>query len=749
MKTNRILTFLLALFLLAACNGKSTPDAALLTPTPTLPGPFVAITSAPPPDPAATVDAFLQAWKVEDYATMYSLLAFESQQAVASDDFAKKYTDAMNNLTLKELGYSLGAPTQSAENAQVNFHVSYKTNMIGDLERDITAALKLENNQWRIVWDDGLILPELHGGNHLAMDIDVPVRGSIYDQTGRPIVTQSDAVSIGLVPGQITPDIENQMLVTIGNLVDLYPGTIQSMYSNAGSDWYIPVGEVSQDDYRKRGGGVLNGFPGVYQYQYNTRFYTNAVAPHITGYVSAIQANELNAALRQGYARTQLIGRSGIEKWDQEILAGKNGATLHVVAPNGVVISDLGNTPKKPGSDVYLTINETMQYWAQRGLESFRGAIVVIERDKGRVLAMASSPGFDPNFFDPTNKNSPNGAATMVNNPDTPLLNRAAQSQYPLGSVFKVVTFAAALQSGTYQPTEPELDCPYEFTEMPDKVRYDWTWEHCQDELATDGECTTKPSGVLNLTQALMRSCNPWFWHIGKDLYDQGRITAIADTARGFGLGAPTGIVGIEEAPGNIINPPGEVEAVNQAIGQGDVQVTPLQVARMMAAIGNGGTLFRPQLIEKIVDANGNVTQVFKEDPNAPPLPITFETLTALRKAMHDVIYERRGTAYPRFYSIRDQVPMYGKTGTAESGNGRSHAWFAGYTDRKNPDKPDIAIAVIAENAGEGSQVAAPMFRRMVEVYFFGHPLSPYPWESDIGVTRTPTPLVTPTPEEP
>jgi penicillin-binding protein 2 len=223
-------------------------------------------------------------------------------------------------------------------------------------------------------------------------------------------------------------------------------------------------------------------------------------------------------------------------------------------------------------------------------------------------------------------------------------------------------------------------------------------------------------------------------------------VTAIADMARGFGLGAPTGIGVIEESAGNISNPASQLDAVNQAIGQGDVQVTPLQVARFMAAIGNGGTLLRPQLIEKIVDANGTVTQVYKPDANARPLPITNATLKALQAAMHEVIYNRSGTAYGRFYTIRDQIPLYGKTGTAESGNGQSHAWFAGYTDSSNPDFKNIAIAVIAENAGEGSQIAAPMFKRIIDVYLNGHPtFSYYPWETDFGVTRTPTPIVTQT----
>ena len=743
MKIKRILSFALAIFLLVACNAKSTP-----TPTsgPSLPAPQIAVTPPAGPDPLTALNAYLQAWKADDYASMYGMLTQESQATISADDFSQKYTDAMNNLTLKELTFNVAEPKLSADSAQINFHVTYKTNMVGDLDRDMTANMKLEANQWRITWDNGLIMPELHDGSHLALDLDVPVRGSIFDRQNKPIVSQTDAKAIGLIPQLIDLNSEGQLLASLSSLVDLYPGTIQSMYANAGADWYIPIGETSLEDYKKRGGSAVAGFPGIYVYDYNTRFYTNQVAPQTIGYVSAIQKDELNQLMRQGYARSQLIGRIGLEKWGQDILAGKNGGTLHIVSADGAIGASLGSFQKQPGKDLYLTLDETMQFYAQKGLEGFRGAIVIMERDTGKVLVMASSPGYDPNLFDSNgNKNSPNGIVALLNDQNTPSLNRAAQSKYPLGSVFKVITFSAALESGTYKPDNPVLDCPYHFTELPNVVMDDWTWSHYQNELAAGETTFTKPSGPLDLSDALKRSCNPWFWHIGKDLYEQNRVTAIADMARGFGLGAPTGIDVIGEDPGTIINPPSVLDAVNQAIGQGDVEVTPLQVARFMAAIGNGGTLYRPQLVDKIVDANGTVTQVFKPDANAHPLPMSAETLTALREAMHKVIYDIRGTAFGRFYGIRDEIPLYGKTGTAESGNGLSHAWFAGYTDSSNPEFKNIAIAVIAENAGEGSIIAAPMFRRMVYVYLHGKPGYPYPWEADYGVTRTPTIPVTPT----
>jgi penicillin-binding protein 2 len=738
----RFLTLTAAIFLLAACSGQVIGNPFSNA---TLPAPQVHIT--PPPDAQSAIQAFLEAWKTDDYASMYSLLTQDSQSSITLEDFDKAYRNAMNSLTLKELQYSIGSITKNPDSAQVAFKLTYKTNTLGDLQREMSANLKLESGkQWRIAWDDSLILPELRGGNHLSMAYDVPARGTIYDRNETPLVSQSEALALGLTPGEINPDQEGQVLATLSILTGLYPGTISNLYANAGPDWYIPVGEASLEDFNHYY-GVMQGFNGVKWSQYNTRLYVNGIAPQAIGYASPIQKEEVDQYLRQGYSPGTRVGRIGIEKWAESYLAGKTGGTLYVAGSDGTILSQLGKNDPQPASSVHLTIDKKLQFQAQKAIEGFRGAIVVIERDSGRVLAMASSPGYDPNFFDPNNTNSGNGLTNLVNDPETPLVNRASQGKFPLGSVFKVITFSAALQSGTFTP-ETKLDCPYEFTEMTDKRRYDWTWEHFQDELLATGEGHTRPSGMLTLTGALMRSCNPWFWHIGKSLFDQGRVTAIADMARGFGLGKETGIGEIEEDAGTIPNPADEVEAVNEAIGQGDVLVTPLQVARMMAAIGNGGTLYRPQLVEKIVDPAGQATQLFKPEAQGV-LPITSDTLNALRAAMREVVRNPRGTAYQRFHGTTENYDIYGKTGTAESGNGLSHAWFAGYTNIQNPNLADIAIAVIAENAGEGSQIAAPMFKRMVEVYFTGSPRSPYPWETSIGITRTPTSPVTPTIEEP
>ena len=727
----------LILLALVGCS-LSDPSASESTaqPTITMPPPQVFTTSTPPVD--KTVKDFLSRWQVEDYEGMYALLSSASQAQISLEDFTRQYMDVIEQATVSEIETSFLSAPMSGKDALASYKVRLKSIIVGDIEREASLQMVLEQGAWRADWKPTAILPELTDGNYLRMDREFPQRAPIYDREGNALAAQEQAVSIGIWPDYVDLGDTQGLLGLISSILPVPTHRIRSMIENSLPGTYLALGEIPVDQ-DERSLEILRSYGAVVTSEYSSRlYYDGGIGPHLVGYVSALQEEEVSQFARLGYPTNARVGRKGIELWGESILAGSPGGSLYVFDAQGKPLQQLGAVPSQPGQSITTTLDGEFQLAAQSALSVFSGAIVVLERDTGRVLAMVSSPGFNPNAYEFENYNYLTLINQMVNNPDSPQFNRATSGQYPLGSVFKIVNIAAALESERFTK-ESEYDCGYVFEELEGFPRYDWTYEYfLEDEV-------TRPSGLLTLPQGLIRSCNPWFWHIGLALYDEGLTTAISDMSRAFGLGALTGIEVVEEEAGVIPEPGSRLDAVNLAIGQGDMLVTPLQVARMVAAVGNGGTLYRPQAIEAITAADGSL--IFEFEPEAQgTLPITAENLFIIQEAMKGVVSSTSplGTAVRAFQGL--DIPVAGKTGTSEVSTGDPHAWFAGYTFANQLNRPDIAIAVIAENAGQGSEIAAPIFRRIVELYFYGKPLRLYRWEANFDVTRSPTSPVTDTP---
>jgi penicillin-binding protein 2 len=737
MRTSKVVSLFVLLSILASACSVATPPpsspSATVTASPSsLPTPQVFTTSVPLPDAAAR--AYLDGWKAEDYKEMYSLLTPDSQKAINLNDFTQHYKDIAIEAALRSVDYQILSSENNPPNAQVKYHVTLHSNLVGDVQDDTQMSLSLENGKWLIHWDDTLVLSQLSGGNYLKLDrSDFPARALIYDRNGNPLMEPSNATAIGIYPDSINFDQVDKLYPRLSYLTGIPVDNIQRMVDNSpsGAGDYFPLGEFSTDEINRRGGGVGN-FDGVLVSDYSSpRFYfENGIAPHAVGYVAAITADELEKYRRNGYQPGELVGQRGLERWGEQYLLGKRGGTLYVRNAQDQPTEKLAEAPSLPAQAITTTLDMNFQEGVQQAIQGFRGAVVVLERDTGRVLAIASAPSFDPNAFTPGNYNAFSLLSDISSDPDQPLFNRATEGQYPLGSVFKIITISAALQSGVYTP-ETTYQCGYHFTEVPGLTLNDWTWDHFQQ----DGK--TQPSGLLTLPQGLIRSCNPFFWHIGLDLYTRGLTKAVSDMARGFGLGSPTGITGVTEASGNIPDPQSQVDAVNNAIGQGQTLVTPLQVADFVAAVGNGGTLYVPQIIERIGTPGQPPSFQFQPKVRGA-LPISPENLQVVQQAMVGVIKSQkpRGTAEYTFRGM--SIPIAGKTGTATSSTIVPHAWFAGYTFAGNPNKPDIAIAVVCENQGEGADFAAPIFRRVVELYFYGAPRRLYPWEEKYNVWKQP-----------
>ena len=472
-KPNRWIFLLLLIALLAGCT--SPTPGGNPSQTTTLPPPVLHTTSTPDVIPAAR--SFLDAWENEDYAAMYGMLSLLSRDGISEEAFTSRYKDIAGNMNLVSLETeTLSSLVISPSQAQVGFTAAFTTALVGVLTREMQMNLVLEDDAWKVSWEDGMIMPELRGGNRFYMDVRIPTRGNIYDKNGSALVMESEAVALGIVPGRINPDREGRLLNELSSLTGYTTQYIQSLYEYAAPEWYIPVGDASAQAVRERW-DVLSTLSGLVMNFYDTRYYINGgTAPHVTGYVQYIPVEELEDYQRRGYLGDERVGMAGLEQWAEDDLAGRRAASLFVVDTNGQKLSRLAQVDAIPSASVTTTIDKTLQVEAQKALADFRGAIVAIEVDTGKVLAVASSPSFNPNLFDTNNYNSAWMLSDMLNTTDNALLNRATQTGYPLGSVFKIITMAAALDTGIFTE-QSSYECGYTFTDLEGVTLYDWTYE--------------------------------------------------------------------------------------------------------------------------------------------------------------------------------------------------------------------------------------------------------------------------------
>ncbi len=649
-----------------------------------------------------TAEAFLDAWTSGDYEAMYAKLALFSQDAISPEDFEAQYQDVAQQLTLQSLDFQLLSILGETGFAQVAYRIVFETFLLGDITKDSMMNLVFESGAWRVQWDVGMIMPELKGGNHLELAYKIPPRGQIYDLNGRSLAAYERAVAIGVVPGEILPEQAPQVYQTLSALSFYDPDEIAEMIADTPADWYLPIVSVSSEAAMPYIND-LSTLEGIRVDEFRARYYVaGGIAPHVLGYMLFISEEDLPVYQALGYQQDERVGVSGLEAAYELELAGQRGATLYVVDPYGKVLGVLASRDPSPGQSLVTTLDADLQVRIQDSLGDLRAAVVVMEVETGRVLSLVSSPSFDPNAFDLTYIDR-SLLDSYFADPAQPLLNRATQGQYPLGSVFKIISLAAALETDLYSPDSTFI-CGHSLWVCDSVTLYDWTLEH-----------GAAASGELTLLEGLMRSCNPWFYRIGENLFAAGQDKALSDMAFSFGLGTQTGIE-IDEASGYIPLEPGScINSAQMAIGQGEVLVTPLQVASFVAAVANGGRLYRPALIEEISTYGGEATQVFSPQV-IQELEISSQTLQNVQEAMQMVVENPRGTAY---WSLQDLgVAVSGKTGTAQTPTGNAHAWFAGYSRQHDPEHPDIAVVVLIENGGEGSVMAAPVFRRVISLYF-------------------------------
>lgn len=573
------------------------------------------------------------------------------------------------------------------------------------------AFLVLVSRLWYLQVLKGDEFAEFSLENHIRVERIPAPRGRILDRYGKELVVNRTSFDVYVIPKDINDVsyISNSLSQIINLDKDQIDKNIRSAISKRSFKPVLIAKDINRDQLayiearRSSLLGVIIEINNLRQYPHGS------LGSPFLGYIGKVSEAELKNNPKIN--NNDLVGKTGVEKGWESNLRGEDGYIQRVTDALGrevestLFLEDLQNKKTIPGSDVLLTIDIELQKAAEEALGDQSGAIVAVNVNSGEVLALASKPSFNPaDFIKGIDSKT---WSELVNDKSSPLLNRSTQGLYAPGSVFKMVPSVAALNEGIIDKEE-YLHCPGYYKVGNRTFR---CWKR-------------GGHGWVNLRSAIVRSCDVYFYKIAERM----GIDNLSKYISAFGFGSLTG-VGIEERAG--ISPSREWklkrfnkpwykgETIVSAIGQGYVNVTPIQVAMMTSAVANGGTLLKPAIVKEIISYRGE--KKFKHARIVSgKIPIEIEMLELIKDALVGVVNDPGGTG--RRARIKDMI-VAGKTGTAqvvsldiqsEDKKYRDHAWFTSYAPAEDPE---IAVTVLIEHGGKGGAVAAPIARKILEVY--------------------------------
>jgi penicillin-binding protein 2 len=576
----------------------------------------------------------------------------------------------------------------------------------------LLCLLLLSARLWYLQVVKGTYYRELAEQNRVRTVDLKPARGLIFDRHGELLANNVPSFNLYLTLEDIR-DREG-LAAALEELIGLPRAeTMKRLVQQAKS--YLPI--LLKSGLTLREAAILEGrrleLTGLRVQAESQRNYVHGpLGSHLLGYVGEVSPEQQEEPDFEGLVQGSIVGKAGVEKTYDRMLRGKPGEKTIEVDARGNELKTVAVVEQTPGEDLYLSLDLRLQRSAESLLGAETGAIVALDTRNGDVLVMASSPTYDPNVL----SRGLTAALWEQIASDTrhPLTNRALQGQYPPGSTFKIMVASAALESDKWS-ADTKVRCTGVFPFSGSHVFKDWK---------RDGH------GVMDMHHALVHSCDVYFYNVGHRL----GIDTIAETARLFGLGEPTGVDLPSERVGIIPSTewkqsvrkeqwyPGET--ISASIGQGFITVTPLQMAVAIGAVSNGGTLFRPRLARAVRERATGRLQEFPSVERGP-MPLQESTFHLLQDALREVVlHGTGGRARSKFVSIAGKTGTAqtvrarpGQTGTNEEAipkQFRDHAWFVAYAPAEDPK---IAVAVLIENTGHGGKYAAPIAKTLIEEY--------------------------------
>ncbi len=537
--------------------------------------------------------------------------------------------------------------------------------------------------------------------NNSIREVRLPApRGMMHDRNGNFMVTNRPQYSLSVIPAEV-----RRSLTELGGLdryLEITQEDIRRIIGEADGPYarFQPVTLYEHVSFTQR--SYLEEhrleFPGIFFVNRAIRHYpSRARSTHLIGYLRTVSEDDYERYRSQGYHLGDVIGSAGLEKQYERFLRGEDGYRYHLVDN---LLRDLGEVADKPavrpipGQDMHLALDIDLQALGEMLMEGKRGALITMEPNTGEILTYVSAPDY---VLAPFTGPIPIPLwEQWRDHPDKILLDRVINGLYPPGSIFKLVAVAAALAGGQVDP-EATVECNGVY-------RFGNRSFHCN---------IWPGHGHVNMEDAVRVSCNIYFYKLIQWI----GFDAWAEMASEFGFGSPTGVELPQESVGLVPTPKymdrkyadegwTAGHLLNLVLGQGDVLVTPLQIARMTAAIANGGRLVAPKLVISPSLSEGR--------ERAIDLPAW--VWRDMQKAMYQVVNGEQGTG---FRARVEGGTIYGKTGTAQNPHGEGHSWFSGFV--KTGSGRELVVTILIEQGGLGSRTAAPMaaevFRFFIERY--------------------------------
>ena len=548
-------------------------------------------------------------------------------------------------------------------------------------------------------------------------------RGMILDRKGRILAYNRPSFEVYVVPEDLK--VNPEVLIQVGQVLNMDQEEIRGkLKTQKRRAPFRPVKIKADIEWKELALLETNRvhLPGLFvDVRPRRAYHFGQLASHLIGYLGEVDEDELRQSGKTPYRMGAMIGKYGVEyRWESD-LRGMDGGRQIEVDALGREIKPLRSVEPFPGNNLFLTIDFDVQKVAEEAFQNKSGVLIAMDPRSGRILAMVSKPSFDPDHFAGTI--SPEEWKFLIENPHSPLQNKGVQGLYPPGSVFKIITAIAGLETGAITPnTQMTCDGVYRYGNRDFRC-----WR--------DGG-----HGTINLHRAIVESCDIYFYQVGL----QVGVDAIAHYAQEFGLGRPTGIALPHEKSGIVPStswkkrrlgvPWYSGETLSLAIGQGYISVTPLQLLMLISAVGNGGKFHLPQVVQRVEDVYGNTLKGY------PPVEmaqadVSEKTLRFIQEALVGAVNEPRGTGWA---CILKDTQVAGKTGTAQviklpedyqRGDldrvplkFRDHAWFVAYAPFENPV---ISLVVLVEHGGHGGAAAAPIAKRVIERYLVLEQVAP------------------------